>query len=246
MNQAVVLAGGLATRMLPRTAETPKILLEVAGRPFLSHLLDRLTASGFDHVVLAVGHLAGPIREVAKAESAARGLRITLSEDGPRLLGTGGALRRALPVLEETVLVTYGDSYLPFDYLGPLTHLRAHASGRGAMAVFANYDSLEPSNVTVGGGRVRRYDKSRAPGEPLLDHIDYGATALRRSEIESLPQGEPFGLEQLLSFLALSGGLLACPVSERFYEIGSPNGLAELNAHLKELTAQLEERAPRA
>ena len=234
MNQVVVLAGGLATRMLPRTAETPKILLEVAGRPFLSHLLDRLIASGFDHVVLAVGHLAQRIRAVAEAESKARGLRITLSEDGPRLLGTGGALRRALPFLEETLLVTYGDSYLPFDYLGPLAHLREHASGRGAMAVLANYDSVEPSNVTVGGGRVRRYDKSRAPGEPRLDHIDYGATALRRSEIESMPPGEPFGLDQLLSLLALSGGLLAYPVSQRFYEIGSPSGLSELTAYFEE------------
>jgi N-acetyl-alpha-D-muramate 1-phosphate uridylyltransferase len=233
VRQAVVLAGGLATRMLPLTEATPKILLPVAGRPFLSHLLDRLQASGFEQVVLAVGHLAIAVGEAAKREATARGLDIRLSEDGPRLLGTGGALRNALPLLEETFLVTYGDSYLPFDYGTPLEHLRARPSGRAAMAVFANHDAIEPSNVILAGGRVLRYEKQRSEGL-TYDHIDYGATAIRRSEIEALAPDVPIGLDQVLGHLALSGGLLALPVRERFFEIGSPAGLTELERQLSE------------
>jgi N-acetyl-alpha-D-muramate 1-phosphate uridylyltransferase len=231
MRQAVVLAGGLATRMRPQTELTPKILLPVAGRPFLSHVLDRLQESGFDHVVLSVGHLAEPVRAAATEESRQRGLEISLSDDGPRLLGTAGALRSALPLLEETFLVTYGDSYLPFDYSGPLEHLRAHRSGRAAMAVFANRDALEPSNVAIAGSRVLRYSKAPIEGV-VFDHIDYGATAMRRSEIEALPPAVPIGLETVLGPLALSGGLLAFPVRDRFFEIGSPAGLADLERHL--------------
>ena len=231
MSQVVVLAGGLATRMLPLTRETPKILLPVAGRPFLSHLLDRLEASHIRRIVLAVGHLADVVRDVAQAEAAARSLDIAISEEGPRLLGTAGALRSALPLLDPTFVVTYGDSYLPFDYSALAAHLEAHPSGRAAMAVFANDDAIEPSNVAIAGGRVLRYDKTRSAGV-TFDHIDYGATAMRRTEIEALPPGVPIGLDEVLGPLALSGGLLAFPVKQRFFEIGSPAGLAELERHL--------------
>jgi NDP-sugar pyrophosphorylase family protein len=230
-DQVVVLAGGLGTRMLPRTEQVPKILLPVAGRPFAVWLLARLAASGFEEVVLCIGHLGAEVRR-ALGDGSAVGLRLAYVEDGERLLGTAGALRRALPLLDETFLVTYGDSYLPFDYRAPLADLRAHPEALGTMAVFRNDDQLDRSNTEVRGDVVARYEKRPrdAPRDPALDHIDYGATALRREVIAALAEGEAHDLSAVQRALAAAGRLRACRADERFYEIGSPAGLADLEA----------------
>ncbi|MFO0555194.1 MAG: NTP transferase domain-containing protein [Polyangiaceae bacterium] len=228
MTQVVVLAGGLATRMRPHTETTPKILLEVAGRPFLHHLVDRLAASGASSVVLLLGHLASAVRAAVPASS----LPITLVEDGPRLLGTAGALRGALGALAETFVVTYGDSYLELD-LGALERaLVDRPEAQGAMAVWKNEGALEPSNVALDEqGFVSRYVKRG--GERGLDHIDFGATALRREVIAALPADEPLGFDVVQATLARERALLAFPVQHRFFEIGSPGGLADLERHLR-------------
>ncbi len=233
LDQAVVLAGGLGTRMLPRTERLPKILLPVAGRPFAFWLLERLAGAGFAEVLLCVGHLGGEV-ERALGDGGAFGLRLRYAEDGPRLLGTAGALRRALDRLEPTFLVTYGDSYLPFDYRAPLVDLRAHPEALGTMAVFANDDRFDRSNTAVSGDRVVRYEKRPrgAPPDPELRHIDYGATALRREVISALPEGEPRGLEAVQHALAAEGRLRAFAAARRFFEVGSPQGLADLEAEL--------------
>lgn len=228
--QAVVLCGGLATRMLPATERVPKILLHVAGRPFLHHLADRLVASGFDHVLLLAGHLGDRVEQEASALGPST--RFEVVRDGDRLLGTGGALAAARERLDETFLVTYGDSYLPFDYSAPLRALNAEPTAVGCMAVWHNAGLLEPSNAGVQDRLVVRYDKTRAPGAPALDHIDYGATALRRSALDGVSTSEPSGLDALTARLAGDGSLLAYVVTGRFYEIGSPEGLRDLEAYL--------------
>jgi MurNAc alpha-1-phosphate uridylyltransferase len=231
--QAVILAGGLGTRMLPRTERIPKILLPVAGRPFAAWLLERLAEAGFGEVLLCIGHLGGEVRS-ALGDGSAFGLCLAYAEDGDRLLGTAGALRRALAELAPTFLVTYGDSYLPFDYLAPLRDLRAHAGALGTMAVFKNDDLLDRSNTAVSGDLVTRYEKRArdAARDPALDHIDYGATALRREVIAALPEGEPHDLSAVQRALAAAGQLRACPASRRFFEIGSEQGLADLETEL--------------
>lgn len=230
--QVVILAGGLGTRMWPRTERTPKFLLPVAGRPFGAWLLDRIASAGFEEALLCIGHLGGSIREAMGDR--AGGLRLRYVEDGPALLGTAGALRRALPHLEPTFLVTYGDSYLPFDYLAPLRDLRAHPDALGSMAVYRNEDRLDASNTAVSGERVVRYEKRvvNDPRDPELDHIDYGAMALRREVIAALPEGEPAGLDAVQRDLAAAGRLRAVVVATRFYEIGSDEGLEDLEAAL--------------
>src|SRR5690242_10649949 len=124
--QAVILAGGLATRMRPHTVNTPKALIEVAGRPFIAWQLEKIALSGFSDVVLCIGHLGERLREFI-GDGSHFDLSVRYSDDGPRLLGTAGALRQALPLLERTFLVTYGDSYLPFDYTAPLRDLDSHS-----------------------------------------------------------------------------------------------------------------------
>lgn len=225
--------------MKPRTDRIPKFLLSVAGRPFGAWLVERLAAAGFSEVVLCVGHLGEAIHAAMGDRFA--GLPLRYTEDGPTLLGTAGALRRALELLAPTFLVTYGDSYLPFDYQAPLRDLEAHPDALGTMAVYRNEGHLDASNTAVSGDRVVRYEKRRGPEpelDPLdlhdsLDHIDYGATALRREVIAALPAGAPLGFDAVQRDLAASGRLRALPVAERFHEIGSERGLLDLEAVLQ-------------
>jgi len=230
--QAVILAGGLATRMRPRTLTIAKAMLDVAGRPFIDWQLEKLRACGFDDVVLCVAHLGEQI-EAHVGAGERFGVRVRYSNEGPTLLGTAGALRVALPMLDPTFLVTYGDSYLPFDYGEPLRVLRAHDDCDGVMSVFLNGGRWDSSNVVVDptGTRVARYEKGK--NDPAFDHIDYGAIALRRTVIEPLSAGERHGLEAIHEALARAGRMRAVVAKERFYEIGSPEGLLALDTRLR-------------
>jgi NDP-sugar pyrophosphorylase family protein len=225
--QAVVLAGGRGTRLGERTRDRPKYLIEVCGRPFAFWQLERLAACGFERVLLCVGHLGSAIR-AAIGDGASLGLEVDYADDGERPLGTGGALFAAIDVLEPTFLVTYGDSYLPFDYAAPLDDLRAHSGTAATLAVYQNRGLYDRSNVRVEGAHVTAYDK-RNPGE--LDYIDYGAMALRRSAVEELGPGES-DMSLLMASLAARGLMRAFIVGQRFYEIGSEQGLHDLEQAL--------------
>ena len=230
--QAVVLAGGLATRMRPRTLTLPKSMLEVAGRPFVDWQLERMAACGVDDVVMCVAHLAEQIEEHV-GDGARYGVRVRWAHEGAKLLGTAGAIRATLELLEPQFLVTYGDSYLPFDYAEPLRILEGHPDCDGVMSIFQNDGQWDASNVVADAARewVSRYEKGQT--DPAFDHIDYGATALRREVIAALPLGEPRGLDTIQRDLARQKRLRACVARERFFEIGSPEGLAELDRHLR-------------
>jgi NDP-sugar pyrophosphorylase family protein len=232
-HQAVILAGGLATRMRPRTLTVPKAMLEVAGRPFVDWQLERLAACGVTDVVMCVAHLAEVI-EAHVGDGAAFGVKVRWAHEGPKLLGTAGAIRAALDMLAPTFLVTYGDSYLPFDYAEPLRILAAKGDCDGVMSVFPNAGQWDASNVVMapGGEWIARYEKGRSAREGF-DHIDYGATALRRDVIARVPAGEVAALDAIQHDLSLRKRLRACIARERFFEIGSPEGLAELDRHLR-------------
>ncbi len=227
--QAVVLAGGLATRMRPLTTDTPKAMLEVAGRPFIAWQLERLAGCGYSRVLLCLGYLGEQVRDFVR-DGSHFDLQVEYAFDGPRLLGTGGALRRSLERLDPVFLVTYGDSYLPFDYAGPLRDLDEHPDALGTMSVFENRGRWDSSNTQIDGDRVLRYQKGS--DDSALDHIDYGATALRRDAVMRLPADTAVGLDALQTELAQDGRLRAYPAHERFYEIGSEEGLRELELHL--------------
>ena len=237
--QAVVLAGGLGTRMMPHTATVPKVLLPVAGRPFIWWLLERIRSCGFDEALLCIGHMGELVRDEV-GDGASIGIQVRYAEDGERLLGTAGALRNAVSLLSPTFLVTYGDSYLPFDYTSPLVDLAAHSQALGTMAVFENNGRFDQSNTRLNGELVSAYEKRPrgAAHEPDFAFIDYGATALRREVILALPEGEPFGLDAVQHQLAKNGRLRAVRAYNRFFEIGSPTGLADLERELSSQRVQ--------
>ena len=233
--QVVILAGGLATRMRPRTLTTPNLLLEVAGRPFGAWLLERLASAGYRQAVLCIAFLGEQIRDVI-GDGRAFGLDVVYADEGPNLLGTAGAIRQAAGDLAPEFLVTYGDSYLPFDYAAPLDLLSRSNDADGVMAVYKNEGRWDTSNTLVrkdesGDLWVERYQKNSAEGR--FDHIDYGCMALRREIILEVPAGMPWGLDRIQADLSARKRLRAYLAHARFFEIGSETGLTELDQELR-------------
>jgi MurNAc alpha-1-phosphate uridylyltransferase len=218
----VILAGGLATRLRPLTETVPKALVEVAGRPFLYHQLDLLKKHGIRHVILLVGYLGEKIQQEF-GDGSQIGMSLSYSFDGPALLGTAGAIRRALGSLPERFFVLYGDSYLPCDYRDIQNSFIE--SGRPAlMTVYRNNGFFDTSNVEFDGKNIVRYDKRNRT--PRMSYIDYGLGLFQRDVFAGLRESEAKDLAVVYQELLASGQLAAYEVQERFYEIGSPEGLS--------------------
>jgi NDP-sugar pyrophosphorylase family protein len=226
--RVAILAGGLAKRLRPTTTKIPKALVTVAGEPFLSHQLRLLYSAGLRRVVLCVGYL-GEMIEKEFGDGACFDMRVTYSFDGPRLLGTGGALKKALPLLGEYFFVLYGDSYLPIDYRSAARAFLA--SGKSAlMTVYKNEDRWDRSNVWFDRNEILRYDKNEHL--PEVQYIDYGLGVLRTEVLANWPENQRFDLTGVYQSLIAKNDLAGFEVTERFYEIGSKEGLAELEALL--------------
>jgi NDP-sugar pyrophosphorylase family protein len=230
---AALLAGGLATRLRPITQTIPKAMVEVAGRPFIDHQLALLHRNGIRRVVLCLGYLGEQIEQYL-GDGASHGMELLYSYDGDRLLGTGGALRRALPLLGPVFWVLYGDSYMDIDYRAVLAQFAASRAS-GLMTVIHNENRWDKSNVVFRDGRLLCYSK-RAP-TPEMKHIDYGATLIRSSMLASTPADEPSDLADLLCAMAARGELAGHEVTQRFYEIGSHGGLQETEHYLQARSA---------
>jgi NDP-sugar pyrophosphorylase family protein len=224
-----ILAGGLATRLRPITEKIPKLLVEVAGEPFFSHQLRLLKKSGLRHVVLCVGYLGEMIVE-RYGDGTKWDVRIDYSFDGPNLLGTGGALIQALPKLGNAFYVLYGDSYLPVDYLRVGDYFLR--SGKlGLMTVFENRGRYDASNVSFVDGQIKAYDKKST--SPELQHIDYGLGVFRSAAFDGFPRDRPVDLAEVQKSLVARGELAGLEIPERFYEVGSHEGLQELDRLLR-------------
>jgi NDP-sugar pyrophosphorylase family protein len=224
-----ILAGGLATRLRPLTETVPKVLLEVAGKPFLEHQLAMLRRQGIRRTVLCVGFLGEQIREQF-GDGSAHGIEILYSFDGPVLLGTGGAIRQALPLLGESFFVLYGDSYLTLDF-SEVARAFNHSRKSALMTVFANRDQWDASNVWFADGQIRLYDKRTRI--PEMRYIDYGLSVFHSSVFAAYPGGVALDLSNVLQDLVAKGDLAGYEASQRFFEIGSKSGLQELDRYLK-------------
>ncbi len=225
---AVVLAGGYATRMRPITETIPKALIDVAGTPFIDHQLALLRRNGIRHVVLCLGYLGDQVQSHV-GDGSTYGLTISYSYDGKRLLGTGGALRRAAHLLGETCWVLYGDSYLDIDYRAVLAHFVSRST-LGLMTILRNENRWDRSNVIFRDGHLLCYDKSRFT--PAMEYIDYGASLLRRQAWMHIPPNQPADLSDLYRVLVEEREMAGYVVTQRFYEIGSPSGLEETRIYL--------------
>jgi len=218
-----ILAGGLATRLKPITETIPKALVEVAGQPFIVRQLAQLREQGIGRVVMCIGYLGEQIRDLV-GDGSDYGVSVAYSQDWPTLLGTGGALRKALPLLDSSFFVLYGDSYLPIDFRAVESSFLA--CGKPAlMTVQRNSDQWDKSNVLFRNNALVEYNK-RAP-RPEMQYIDYGLGVISADVLAQQPADTNFDLADVYHELSLSGQLEGYEVQERFYEIGSHKGLAE-------------------
>lgn len=229
--QVVILTGGLGTRLKSVAPDLPKALVPVAGKPFVERQFDLLKRNGLVEVLLCVGHYADQI-EKHVGDGSRFGMCVKYSyEDPAHLLGTGGALVHALPHLDESFFLLYGDSYLPTDYRA-IARAFQNGDRKAMMSVYRNEGLWDKSNVRVDGDRVVFYSKSAKPGE--ADCIDYGLSAYRKFVIQAyrdvLP---PLDLARIQEDLVIRGEMGAFAVPDRFYEIGKPEGLSELEAALR-------------
>lgn len=224
-----ILAGGLATRLRPVTEKIPKSLIEINGEPFLAHQLRLLHSRGIRRAVLCVGYLGEMIRDFA-GSGERFGIQLEYSFDGPALRGTGGAIHQALPLLGDAFFVLYGDSYLPCDYGRVEQTFRA--SGKlGLMTVYGNADQWDASNVEFSDGRIVAYDKrSRTP---RMRHIDYGLGAFSADAFAAVGPGSVCDLADVYQRLLAADQLAGREIPERFYEIGSRQGMEDLSRMLR-------------
>jgi len=226
--QAVILAGGLGTRQRPLTETVPKVLIPVRGRPFVDYQLALLKKSGIDDFVFCIGHLGEKVQRHL-GDGSAYGCNIRYSFDGPRLLGPAGALKRAVPLLQDRFFVTYGDAYLRAPY-GEIMEILVSSEKLAVMSVYRNENRFGRSDVVVREGAVVQYDKKkRVEG---MDWINYGVSALRKEALALVPEGEFCDEETFYGSLIKRKDLLAFEVKNRFYEIGTPASLAEFEAFI--------------
>lgn len=223
-----ILAGGLATRLYPITWEQPKALVDVNGEPFVAHQLRVLRRQGIERVVLCVGHLGEQIVR-AVGDGGRFGVNVSYSFDGPTLLGTAGAIRKALPQLGEAFFVLYGDSYLECDFRRVQTAFE-ESGKRALMTVYRNEGRWDTSNVEYCEGRILAYSKEQRTER--MHHIDYGLGLFRRTAFANPPDSGCWELEAVYREMIRQGQLAAFEVTHRFYEIGSMAGLEELRRHL--------------
>ena len=218
----------MATRLMPLTETVPKALVDINGEPFIAHQLRLLRSRGIDNVVICAGHLGEMIRDFVD-DGRRFDIQVEYSFDGGRLLGTGGAIKKALNLLGDNFFVLYGDSYLPCDFKN-IQATFEDSGKKGLMTVFRNEGAWDTSNVELRSGQILAYDKRRL--SPRMRHIDYGLGVFQREAFDSVPEEMPYDLAELYRFLLGKGELAAFEVEQRFYEIGSVEGLEGLIRYL--------------
>ena len=228
MLPVAILAGGLATRLRPITERIPKALIEVAGKPFIFHQLEYLRKEGIEKIVLCLGYLCEMIQEEV-GDGSKFDLDISYSYDGDFLLGTGGSIKKALPLLDENFYVLYGDSFLPIHF-SPVEESFLNSKKPALMTVILNENKWDKSNVIFKDGIVLEYNKKEPKSE--MKFIDYGLGVLSKSLFDKFEEKVAFDLADLYHVLSIQNQLASFEVNERFYEIGSHQGIKETELYL--------------
>lgn len=223
INNLALLAGGLATRLKPVTETIPKSMLEVGGLPFIQQQIILLKEKGIKKIVICAGAMGDQIKNYTDCNPV-DGIEIIYSFDGEKLLGTGGALKKALGKLGNRFFVMYGDSYLDTDF-NDINKYFLDQNKKGLMTVFRNEGKWDSSNIEFENGKLLNYDK--VIKNENMRYIDYGLGILSQNAFENFENEEVIDLEEVYKLLLNENELAGFEVKKRFYEIGSFAGLEE-------------------
>jgi N-acetyl-alpha-D-muramate 1-phosphate uridylyltransferase len=227
----VILSGGKATRLYPVTKKMPKAMLELAGRPFIAHQLEMLKYNGFKRVIICAGYYGAVLENYIRATNQ-YGLTIDFSFDGAKLLGTAGAIKKALPMLEKSFAVIYGDSYLTED-IWPISNFFLQSNKKSLMTVFKNNNKWDTSNIIYADNKIIKYDKKNITQE--MQYIDYGLLFFKVEAFSKILENQYYDLADLCVDLINEEQMAGYEAKKRFYEIGSFNGLEETRKYLEYL-----------
>ncbi len=224
----ILLAGGLATRLRPITETVPKSLIEINGKPFIDYQINLLKNKGIKKVIVCAGFLGEQIKNYLK-DGSRYGLEIDYSFDGDELIGTGGAVKKAIDKTNGVFWVMYGDSYLDTDF-EQISRYYESKKNLGLMTVFNNSDKWDSSNVEFENGRIIKYDKINKTKD--MQYIDYGLSIFHKEAFSKFRELQKFDLTKVYSELLNEDELLGFEVKKRFYEVGSFKGIEEFKLHL--------------
>ncbi len=224
----VLLSGGLATRIRPLSQSVPKAMIEIHGKPFIEYQLNLLKKQGIEHVVICTGYLGEQIEEFV-GDGTKFGLKVSYSPDGNTLLGTAGTIKKALPLLPETFFMMYGDSYLPIDFREVSDFFEKNSS-QALMTVIKNENKWDKSNVIFEENTLMKYDKGNPV--PEMKFIEYGLSILTKECFNTLSDGEVSDLAHISKKLVEDGKMLGFETKQRFYEIGSFDGIEDFKKYI--------------
>ena len=215
-----ILAGGLGTRLGKKALNKAKVLIDVAGKPFISRQLNYLSDQGIKDIVICVGHLGNQIKNYI-GNGSKYNLNVSYSDDSDRLLGTGGSIKKACQILGEHFFILYGDSFLPVNF--SLVEKAYFQEKKPAlMTVLKNKGRWDKSNAYFKDKCVK-YNKKKP--QKNMDYIDYGLNIVKNSIFSDFPSNEVFDLADVFENLSNKSLLAGFEIYDRFYEIGSINGL---------------------
>lgn len=234
MPAVAILVGGYATRLYPVTKAIPKAMLQVAGKPFIAHQLDLLKKKGITKVIICSGYLSKQM-EGFIGDGNQCGLSVKFSVDGGKLLGTGGAIKKALPLLGDIFFIMYGDTYLNIDFKS-ISDFFLSQNKKGLMTVLRNKDQWDKSNIVFKNGKIIKYGKKEKTTD--MEYIDFGLSMLRKSAFDEIGNEEVFDLAEVYKSLIEKEQMIGYEVKSRFYEIGSAQGLAETEEYLLSLSKE--------
>lgn len=227
--QAVIIAGGLGTRLRPITIEIPKPMVRINGRPFLEYQLKLLKRYGITDILLCVGYLAEHFSGYFK-DGKKLGVNIQYSiEEEP--LGTGGALKNAEKKIEKDFIALNGDTYLPIDYKKLIESYKAKKK-KGVVVLYDNHEKIAENNISLGEDNlVTAYDKNSSIG---MNYLDAGVGVFNKSILSLIPKKRKVSLEvEIFPKLIKRKELAGYATSQRFYDIGTPERLKKIEEILR-------------
>ena len=230
MIKVAILAGGLGKRLGSLTLDTPKSMIKINNKPFIEWQLNLLSKKGVREVVFCTSHYSQIIKDYVE-DGKRFNIEVKYSDDGPDQLGTGGAIKNAIDILGDSFMVMYGDSYLDIDYF-EVEKVFGESNFPAMMIIYRNKGKYDLSNVLFETSIIKKYSKKNVNSN--FQYIDFGLSLFKSEVFKEIKKGTYLDLADLCEELAENGKLAGFEVKNRFYEVGSKEGIEDFSRYLGE------------